>query len=213
MNQKLIIGTADMSEFELLYSDENFFGRELIQRKTVNVADVLDIIRSAVSSNFEEDIITVDTLKDNIIYLKKTTKKDIVVMNVPEKEIRTFYNGQYYKIKHPNSIIRIRVENEQIREMSIYAYKLFEGMDTKLYKNPMPNGYDGGDVCIGSIDRSCKSYLKDTLRIIEGSYTHSTTRLSGKLANTKNMFEYLQENPFPYDLLKTCKSTMKSILK
>lgn len=212
MNEKLVFGTSNMTDFEILFADENFYGRKLIQRKTLSAKYLIKIMKRGIQEE-EENVAEYNNIDGSILYIKKTTKKEIITLKLEEQYIRTHYQGQYYKILHPQSIVKITVENDQIRKMAVYAYKEWNGCKTELYKNPMPNGYTSGDVCIGSIDRTCKDYIKDTIRIMEGSYTHSGTGLKGELANTKAMFEYLQSNPFPYDQLKKEKLTLDKLVK
>lgn len=212
MKERLVFGTTNMNDFEVLFADENFYGRQLIERKTLSAKDIIEILKIGVPEE-ERKIATYNNLDGNILYIEKTTQKETITLKFEEQYIRTHYQGQYYKILHPRSVIKITVENEQIRKMAVYAYKVWEGSKTVLYKNPMPNGYSNGDVCIGSIDKTCKDYVKDTIRIMEGSYTHTGTGLKGELANTKAMFEYLQTNPFPYDQLKKENLTLDKLVK
>jgi len=211
MNQKLVIGTTNMNEFELLFADESFFGNQLIERKMLTPEDLVDLLKTYIKNEKEKVVINIDALKDNILFYTGTNKKEVVIMNMPGRMIRTFYQSKYYKINHPNSIIKINVENQQIREMWVYAYKEFCGLETELFKNPMPNVYTSESVCIGTIDRKCVDYLQDSIRIMEGSYTHTTTGLKGELTSTVKMFEYLKNNPFPYDQLVDAKLKLKDI--
>lgn len=218
MNNQLLIRTLDFKEFEVLHYESTFFDIKKYNRKVVSINTLLNILNSYVHktsgktiihhyNQFENDV-------DDIVAYTKTTKDETYIINLKEQYIRTFYNGKYYKIIHPNCFVKITVINKMVNSMSIYPYKEFQGLETVLYDNPYPNIYSNNETCMGSADRTLlDSVTRTVLTIIETSYTHSNTGFNSKnLKDTARAFRYLSKKAFPYEKLMTSNKTLKLII-
>lgn len=216
---ELVFRTTNLKEFEILEADTTLNGLKKYRRKSIPIKTLIQLLTNLTLINTVKEteifnINTVDLIDNSIISHRKTNLKDVIVLDFKEQIIRTFYNEKYYKIVHCNAFIRIFINDNKISVMEIYPYEKYEGKETKLYDNPFPNGYNSFKSCLGSADREIKgSFMQTVISLLETSYTHSKTNFSGtSLKDTTNAFEYLRDNPFPYDKLVKSKKTLKDIL-
>lgn len=214
--RQLIFRTTNLQDFEILKHEHMPLGTELAQSKTVSKAMLIkELEKTNDTGETEETISEFNTLKSpEILYQKTTTRRTIKIINFTERHIRTFYNKKYYKIIHCNAIIILITSNDRVNKIIIHPYKEYQGLKTKLFKNPYPNMYGGNKSCLGSIDRKEEETdLKTILKLLEGSYTHINTDFKGALSKTKTAFDYLSKNPFPYNQLETTKETLATVLE
>lgn len=126
-----------------------------------------------------------------------------IMINQPEHMRIVVYKEKAYKIHFPNAIYIMYQNAGTIDGIKAFAYKTFEGLQTKLYSYPMPNMLGGNMICIGSAPRKIKdsNYVDALENIIFTQYTHSHVNDIKSFKNTVDYFEYLEKNEFPYDLL------------
>ena len=215
MNQ-LVLRTVDSKTFEVLEADG--FGKYTrLRRKTINTESLIDLLSKINPKQAAEKVIFTTNIyeqEENLVSYTKTTEKEIYVYDFKEQYIRTFYQDKYYKVLHPKSFIKVAVCQGKIQDMYIYPYKENTGLSTKLFSNPFPNGYTGNRTCIGTADRKVKKGVYSAIiGILETEYTHSYTNFKNSfLKETNKAFEYLAENPFPYNKLASVKKKLKDIL-
>lgn len=207
MNSQLVIGTDDLIEFEVLKAEDSLSGFKKILRKRVNLDTLIKQLSTLAgkdtSNNITHEFNLIDSYK-NAIAIYPTAQGTIVVAKLKEKKIRTFYNGKYYKLNHCQSIVILRTHGDRITGLSLWPYKVYQGTKTKVFRYPFPNTYANNTICIGSIDRTFDGDVEKAINnIIEGSYTHHHSEFSAKseLKETKDLFNYLSENEFPYHFL------------
>lgn len=125
------------------------------------------------------------------------------VIRQPEHKRIVIYEGIGYKITFPNSIYIIIASGNRIKKIKAFAYKEYKGTETELYRYPMPNMLSGNAICMGSAKRDIenRNVLNALENIIYAEYTHSTFDDLKSFRNTQEYFEYLIDNPFPYDLM------------
>ncbi len=217
---EIVFGTTDLKEYEVLECETTFAGLKKYRTKKVDTKTLIEILKTMeYYANVEEEteiynLSVFDTFKDGLISHKKTNMKDILVFDLKEQMIRTFYNNKYYKIVHCNAFIKLFVKNDKIDAMEIYPYRKYKGLKTELFDNPYPNMYSGNKSCLGTADRKIKgTYKKTILGLLETSYTHAHTGFKDtQLRETVAAFEYLSKNQFPYDKLIATKKTLKDII-
>ena len=126
-----------------------------------------------------------------------------LVVRQPEHKRIVTYEGRAYKIVFPNSIYIVFISGNKIRSIKAFAYKEYKGTETDLYRYPMPNMLSENRICMGSAKREIenRNVLDALENIIYAEYTHSTFDDLKSFRNTMEYFEYLSENPFPYDLM------------
>lgn len=125
------------------------------------------------------------------------------VIRQPEHKRIVIYEGIGYKITFPNSIYIILTSGNRIQKIKAFAYKEYKGIETELFRYPMPNMLSGNAICMGSAKREIenRNVLNALENIIYAEYTHSTFDDLKSFRNTQEYFEYLLDNPFPYDLM------------
>lgn len=172
----------------------------------------------------------------NIIFSKKNEKMDkkisiledgvigadvyhVLIKQPEHKKIVTYAMGNViktYKINFPNClyIIQHDLEMKKIVDIECYAYKEFKGENTQLFEYPMPNELSANRMCIGNADRSIKKgkFIDALERIIFTSYSHSTFSGINGFSQTQTYFLYLEQNEFPYKMLKPLKKKLKDVL-
>lgn len=220
MNEQLIFRTTDIKEFEVLKFESTFFNTEKYQRKTLTINALINLLSSYIKKG--DEVVSIlhhnnifETDNENVVAYTKTNKEEIFILKIDECNIRTFYNGQSYKIVHPNCFVKIIVKDNLVNRMFIYPYKTYKGLDTVLFDNPFPNIFTKNETCMGSSDRTLKeTKIKTVLAIIETAYTHSNTNFkSAELKDTAMAFEYLSNNAFPYDDLMSSNSNLKDLIE
>lgn len=135
---------------------------------------------------------------------KNIYAQDLGVYAIVQNERKRFvtFKGKSYNIQFPNTFYIVHFSNDKIERIEAYSFKKFNGQKTVLYDYPMPNMLSGNCICIGTANRKIKSSVENTLdSIIETEFTHQHIDGIKGFKETKNYFEYLSKNPFPYDLL------------
>ena len=129
---------------------------------------------------------------------------DYTVIKQPEHMQYVTYNNHSYKINFPNAIYIVRYDNKIVKGIQCYCYKKYKVGDTELYEYAMPNMLTGNAMCMGSADkRIVDDDIEGALnKIIATPYSHSNFDGIKGFSTTVSYFEYLEENPFPYKLLR-----------
>ncbi len=213
---KLVFGTTNLKEFEVLECIKIGGGIEKFRNKKVAAKELLEVLENLGDIEEKElfNINVFDTFNTGLISHKKTNRQEILVFNFKEQMIRTFYNGKYHKIVHCNAFIKIHVKGDIIQDMYIYPYKKYKGRKTELFDNPYPNRFSSNKTCLGTADRRIRgNYTETILSLLEVEYTSATMYFKDKkLNNTYTTFDYLEKNKFPYDELVANKKTLKDII-
>lgn len=125
----------------------------------------------------------------------------------PEDLKYVTFREKSYHIHFPNALYIVRAKGNKIVSIEAYAYKKWVGLDTQLYKHPLPNMLGGDRICLGSAPRVIKQddYKQALDLIIYTQYSHDFVDNIKSFKNTADYFEYLEKNPFPYDLLMEAK--------
>ena len=82
-----------------------------------------------------------------------------VIYRQPEHRRIVTYAGKAYTINFPNAIYHVKYTSEKVTSISMYTYMQYRGIETKLYRFPMPNMTMSENMCIGTADRKIKSTL------------------------------------------------------
>ena len=77
----------------------------------------------------------------------------------------------------------------------------------------MPNVLSGNMLCIGSADRTIRNNdIEGALnKIIATPYSHATFNGINGFSTTVSYFEYLEDNPFPYKLLRKLNRKLRDV--
>lgn len=137
-----------------------------------------------------------------------------ILINQPEHIRIVTYKDKAYKIHFPNALYIMYQNAGTVDSIKAFAYKQFDGTNTKLYRYPMPNMLGNNMICIGSAPRKISDcdYIKALENIIFTQYTHNTVNDIKSFKNTVDYFAYLSANEFPYHLLITDNKTLKDIV-
>lgn len=138
---------------------------------------------------------------------------DYTVIKQPEHMQYVTYNNHSYKINFPNAIYIVRYDNKIVKGIQCYCYKKYKCGDTELYEYAMPNMLTGNAMCMGSAD---KRIVDDDIeaalnKIIATPYSHGNFDGIKGFSTTVSYFEYLEENPFPYKLLRKLNKKLKDV--
>lgn len=150
------------------------------------------------------------TLLDKSIIAASSDFESIMI-NQPEHVRIVVYQEKAYKIHFPNALYIMYKNANTVNGIKAFAYKQFEGLETQLYRYPMPNMLGGNMICIGSAPCKIKDndYVAALENIIFTQYTHSTVNNMKSFKNTVDYFRYLEKNAFPYNLLISDNKVLK----
>ena len=166
---------------------------------------------------------------ENVLPKENLKKRNIVLfddviigvgnscMIIKQKEHKRFvtYEKKVYCINFPNSIYIVNYDDNKIRSINAFCYKNYQGKDTILFEYPMPNMLTDNRICLGSAPKEIHNgdYVSALENIIFTQYSHSTFSGAKGFKNTIDWFEYLEKNPFPYDLLFKLKNTLGEMIR
>ncbi|MCH4182968.1 MAG: hypothetical protein LKF48_07420 [Prevotella sp.] len=123
----------------------------------------------------------------------------VTVIRQPEHKRIVLYGNKSYNINFPAAIYFVRHEETRINEIAAYSYFKWQGLDTVLYKYPMPNMLSGDCICMGSADRQIKDGIVPALeQIIYASYTHDSVENTKGFKSTLVYFKYLKNHHLSY---------------
>lgn len=168
----------------------------------------LSILSGRGNKNYRRGLVIVD---DDMIAINE----NCIVTKQPEHKRIVIYKGKAYEINFPNSIYMICHEKSKIQEIEAYCYIEYKGADTMLYKYAMPNMLRGNRICMGSAPKNIdpRKYQEALERVIFTQYTHDWVGDVKSFKSTKDYFEYLENNRFPYDLLVPLNYTLKQTIR
>ena len=114
------------------------------------------------------------------------------------------YAGKAYQINFPNSIYLLNFTQTSIAKIEAYTFFRWEGVNTKLYRMPMPNMTGSAHMCIGTADRRIYDgdILKALDKILDAEYTHDHVDNLKKPTSTIKWFRMLRKGPVTKDMLK-----------
>jgi hypothetical protein len=151
-------------------------------------------------------------LNDSHVVVKQPGDKKIVSLATDDK-LHT------YKINFPNAIYIISYStkgiDKKIDSIEAYSYKKYENGKTELFEYPLPNELRGNEICMGSAPKEIKNddFISALERVIFTTYTHSTFSGVRGFTKSRQWFEHLEKNEFPYKLLKPLKLKLGNVLK
>lgn len=137
-----------------------------------------------------------------------------VIYRQPEHRRIVTYAGKAYTINFPNAIYHVRYTSEKVTSISVYAYMQYRGIETKLYKFPMPNMTMSENMCIGTADRKIKKDVFETVEsIVDSQYTHDSVDNLRKKMSTIKWFRYLKNNHLQRSDLQAPKCSLKDLVR
>lgn len=140
---------------------------------------------------------------------------DYVVINQPEHLQYVTYNNHSYKIHFPNAVYIVQHQQncKTVRSICCFCYKKYKGGDTELYEYAMPNMLGLNKMCMGSADKKIvDNDIEGALnKIIATPYSHGNFDGIRGFSTTVSYFEYLEDNPFPYKLLRKLNRKLKDV--
>lgn len=137
-----------------------------------------------------------------------------VIYRQPEHRRIVTYAGKAYTINFPNAIYHVRYTSEKVTSISVYAYMQYRGIETKLYKFPMPNMTMSENMCIGTADRKIKIDVFETVEsIVDSQYTHDSVDNLRKKMSTIKWFRYLKNNHLKRSDLKETICSLKDLVR
>ena len=118
-----------------------------------------------------------------------------VIYRQPEHRRIVTYQGQAYTINFPHAIYHVKYVAKKIESISMYTYFRYKGIETELYRFPMPNMTMSERMCIGTADRNIKNDVFETVEsIVDSQYTHDSVDNLKNTTSTIKWFRYLAEN-------------------
>ena len=202
----------DSSEDVEIYQEED---SKIVFEKILSKDDLTEALQNAIlpSKQKSTKIDLIDEYDCNTLYIEESRNQKTIYYNFKEQMIKCQYEEKGYNIHHPNSIFIVYVDENQLRTIKAFCYKNYKGKDTQLFKYPFANMLGQDSMCLGTIDHTYTNPLTTILNAIEANYTHSYTSFDYEgLEKTKDMFEYLSNNPFPYHHLKKSKCCLGDII-
>ncbi len=217
MSKELIIRANTDNDFVECGYRDNFGNVSFKKMKTKKFIDTINhLFKKDIGSTkklitlFENGVIGAD---DTHVLINQPGHKKIVTYtsSPTNSEILTF------RINFPNAlyIIHQNTDKTKIIQIECYAYKTFNGEETELYEYPMPNELSGNRICIGTADKSINDgkVIEALERIIFTPYSHARFSGINGFSETIKYFEYLENNEFPYKLMKSLNKKLKDILE
>lgn len=180
---------------------------DIITFKKLAIEDALNAIEECATNSLM--IKKIKLLPENVI----AKGGGYTVIRQPEHVQYVTFNQTSYKINFPNSIYIVLHSSKQIKSIKNFCYKEYKGEETELYDYAMPNVLVENRMCIGTADRTIKDGdVEGALnKIIATPYSHNTFNGINGFSSTIKYFEYLEDNPFPYKLLKKLNRKLKDV--
>lgn len=205
MNQLILRIKSNSEDVEILNKDSN--DKEIFT--SVSKKECLEIINREFKEEafINERFVFVD---NNIIAFSNNS---VVIKQDEHKRIVTL-NGKAYKISFPNAIYIIRHNDNKIMQIKAFCFKKYKGLNTELYRYPMPNMLSDNNICIGSAKRKIidNDFMQALENIIYAEYTHLFFSDLKSFKNSVEYFDYLSQNEFPYDLMISANMNLRSII-
>lgn len=137
-----------------------------------------------------------------------------VIYRQPEHRRIVTYQGQAYTINFPHAIYHVKYVAKKIESISMYAYVQYRGIETKLYKFPMPNMTMSENMCIGTADRKIKTDVFETVEsIVDSQYTHDSVDNLKKTMSTIKWFRHLKNNHLQRSDLQSPICSLKDLVR
>lgn len=137
-----------------------------------------------------------------------------VIYRQPEHRRIVTYQGQAYTINFPHAIYHVKYVAKKIESISMYAYMQYRGIETKLYKFPMPNMTMSENMCIGTADRKINTDVFETVEsIVDSQYTHDSVDNLRKKMSTIKWFRYLKNNHLQRSDLQSPVCSLKDLVR
>lgn len=137
-----------------------------------------------------------------------------VIYRQPEHRRIVTYQGQAYTINFPHAIYHVKYVAKKIESISMYTYMQYRGIETKLYRFPMPNMTMSENMCIGTADRKIKTDVFETVEsIVDSQYTHDSVDNLRKKMSTIKWFRYLKNNHLQRSDLQAPKCSLKDLVR
>lgn len=137
-----------------------------------------------------------------------------VIYRQPEHRRIVTYAGKAYTINFPNAICHVKYTSEKVTSISMYAYMQYRGIETKLYKFPMPNMTMSENMCIGTADRKINTDVFETVEsIVDSQYTHDSVDNLRKKMSTIKWFRYLKNNHLQRSDLQSPICSLKDLVR
>lgn len=192
MKEMILRIQSDREDADILVKD----GNSETFKKIKNSVLVNKLIRHFSSNESGESIHFID---ESIVGYSLSAR----AINEPEAKRIVIYKDKSYNITFPNALYIVYSTKDSISKIVAFAYKKWEGKKTILFKYPMPNMLNDNKICLGTAPKKIKNrdYKSALDLIIYTQYTHSFVDDIKSFKNTVDYFEYLESNPFPYDLL------------
>ena len=208
--------TSESNTVEVAFKEHN---RNEPLFKKIETQEFCKIIRKSFERKAENTVPT-----KNIVLLSPqiiaVDEHFAVIRQEGKKRIVNYAEGNsgkmlVYNINFPNAIYIVYFSHERVGSIECYSYKEYKAEETELYEYPMPNELSGNKMCIGNAERKIvdKDVVGALERIIFTPYSHSTFSGMNGFSMTKTYFEYLEDNEFPYKLMKPLNNKLKDVLK
>ena len=137
-----------------------------------------------------------------------------VIYRQPEHRRIVTYQGQAYTINFPHAIYYVKYVAKKIESISMYTYFRYKGIETELYRFPMPNMTMSERMCIGTADRKIKTDVFETVEsIVDSQYTHDSVDNLKKTMSTIKWFRYLKNNHLQRSDLKEAICNLKDLVR
>lgn len=141
--------------------------------------------------------------------------KGCILIKQNETKRMILYNGKSYHVNFPNALYFMYTSGETIEAIKAFCYKKYKGTATELYAYAMPNMLSENRICIGNAKRKItnENYVDALNTIIDTPFSHGTLSGIDSFVDTVTYFRYLENNPFPYNLLKPLNKKLKELVK
>lgn len=137
-----------------------------------------------------------------------------VIYRQPEHRRIVTYQGQAYTINFPHAIYHVKYVAKKIESISMYTYFRYRGIETKLYKFPMPNMTMSENMCIGTADRKINTDVFETVEsIVDSQYMHDSVDNLRKKMSTIKWFRYLKNNHLQRSDLQSPVCSLKDLVR
>ena len=188
---------------------------DLITFKKLDLDRFYEMIRTFYKNKKGNVKREISLLEDGIISLNER----YCIVNQPEskKKVSLLLNDDLtlYNINFPNSLYVIEHDDmKKIISIECYSYREYKGEETELFEYAMPNELSGNKMCMGNAPRTIenKKIVEALNRIVYIPYSHDTFQGLYGFTYSKNYFEYLENNPFPYDKMRELNRKLKDIM-
>ena len=143
------------------------------------------------------------------------TGPNCTVIRQPDHKRIVTYGHKAYRINFPNAVYFVSHSETKISNIDVYTYIKWNGVNTTLYRMPMPNMTSSERMCIGTADRKIRkgNIIQALENVLDAEYTHDRVDNLKQSTSTVRWFNHLKKSKVKTTDLKKPQCKLKDLVE